>query len=46
MAGSGGVPQQSQDNSGASTDGSTVGIGDAAVAGEAGFTGNPPQNEG
>jgi hypothetical protein len=46
MAGSGGVPQQSQDNSGASTDGSTVGIGNAAVAGEAGFTGNPPQNEG
>ena len=45
MAGSGGVPQQSQDNSGASTDGSTIGIGDAAVAGEAGFTGNPPQNE-
>jgi len=46
MAGSGGVPKQSQDSSGASTDGSTVGIGDAAVAGEAGFTGNPPQNEG
>jgi hypothetical protein len=45
MGGAGGVPQQSQDNSGASTDGSTIGVGDAAVAGEAGFTGNTPQNE-
>ena len=45
MGGSGGVPQQSQDNSGASTDGSTVGVGATPVAGEAGFTGNSPQFE-
>jgi len=45
VGGAGGVPQQSQDNSGASTDGSTIGVGDATAAGEAGFTGNTPQNE-
>ena len=45
MAGNGGVPQQSQDNSGASTDGSTIGVGATPIAGETGFTGNPPQTE-
>jgi len=45
MAGTGGLPRQSQDNSGASTDGSTVGVGATPVAGETGFTGNPPQTE-
>ena len=45
MAGNGKVPQQSQDNSGASTDGSTIGVGATPTAGETGFTGNPPQTE-
>ncbi len=45
MAGSGGVPQQSQDNNSAGTDGGTIGVGATPVAGEAGFTGNPTQNE-
>ena len=42
---SGGLPQQPEDNSGASTDGSAIGVGAAPVAGETGFTGNPPQEE-
>ena len=42
---SGGLPQQPEDNSGASTDGSAIGVGAAPVAGETGFTGNPPQDE-
>ena len=45
MGGSGGVPQQPKDNSGASTDGSTVGVGATPVAGETGFTGNTPETE-
>jgi hypothetical protein len=45
MAGSGGVPQQSQDASGASIDGGTIGVGATPTAGEAGFTGNPTQDE-
>jgi hypothetical protein len=45
MAGSGGVPQQSQDNNSAGTDGGTIGVGATPVAGEAGFTGNPTQDE-
>ena len=45
MAGSGGVPQQSKDISGTSTDGSSIGVGASPVAGETGFTGNPPQTE-
>jgi hypothetical protein len=46
MAGAGGVPDQSQESDGASPDGGTVGVGTAPVAGEAGFTGNPPEAEG
>ncbi len=45
MGGSGGVPQQPKDTSGASTDGSSIGVGASPVAGETGFTGNPPQTE-
>ena len=45
MGGVGGVPQQPQDAGGTSPDGRAVGIGDAPVAGETGFTGNAPQLE-
>ena len=45
MAGTGGVPQQSQDNNGAGTDGGTIGVGATPTAGETGFTGNPLETE-
>ena len=45
MAGAGGLPQQPQGNDGAGTDGGTIGVGTAPVAGEDGFTGNAPQIE-
>ena len=46
MAGSGGVPQQSPpiDNSGVG--GGNIGTGNVPPAGEAGFTGNPPETQG
>jgi len=40
MGGAGDVPQQPQGNDGQSPDGSTIGVGTAPTAGEAGFTGN------
>ena len=45
MGGAGGGPQQPQDAGGTSPDGRAIGIGDAPVAGEAGFTGNTPEVE-
>ena len=40
VGGAGDVPQQPQGNDGESPDGSTIGVGTAPTAGEAGFTGN------
>ena len=44
MAGSGGVPPQSQGPNGQGAGDGPIGIGAAPAAGEAGFTGNPPQS--
>jgi len=44
MAGAGGVPQQPQGPNGQGAGDGPIGIGAAPAAGEAGFTGNPPQS--
>jgi hypothetical protein len=44
MAGSGGVPPQSQGPNGQGAGDGPIGIGATPAAGEAGFTGNPPQS--
>jgi len=45
MGGNGGIPTNSPGDGSASTDGRAVGIGNAPVAGEAGFTGQSPEIE-
>ena len=44
MAGAGGVPQQPQGPNGQGAGDGSIGIGATPTAGEAGFTGNPPQS--
>ena len=46
MAGAGGVPQQSQEIDDSGVGGGNIGTGNVPSAGEAGFTGNPPEVEG
>ena len=46
MAGVGGVPQQSPEVDSSGVGGSNIGTGNVPSAGEAGFTGNPPETEG
>jgi len=45
MAGSGGVPPRPQGTNGQGSGDGTIGVGATPAAGEAGFTGNPPQSQ-
>jgi len=46
MAPNGGVPAGIQGNDDTGRGNGTIGVGTAPVAGEAGFTGNPPETQG
>ena len=46
MAGAGGVPAQSPEIDNSGVGGGNIGTGNVPSAGEAGFTGNPPEVEG